>query len=479
MPIDKLLSPGRKGFAELGHIGLKSSAGQIRQEQFADLTYPKAAKTYHKMSYDPTIASALTVLADTIRRLEWEVVVPEGASQEKANFIKECMDDLDRPWKEYINEFLRMLVFGYNVNEKVFKRRKGNSRRNKSPSKYNDGKIGWKKLPSRDQQSLTKWLWDSSGRDLIGVKQNLSHVEGDRFSNNMAMEVNIPRSKFMLFRHNAQLDSPEGLSPLRHCYLPWRYKSTIEEYEAIGISRDMAGMPVVGLPPEYMSPNASGDKKEIFEYMQQVVANINANEQAGLVFPRFIDPDSKQDLFSFELLGISGGKQYETDVIVKRYEHRLLMTFLADVLLMGGDSAGSYALSDNKLSLMAVKIGAVLDQLTATLNRDLVGHTFVLNSWDDEVLPEINYKPFDTDSLDDIGKFVQRVVSVGAMEVDQGLSNKLRDLVELEEPEEGKPLREALLPETASKSGEGNKTAGEGTAKKPSGGNKDTSNRDS
>jgi len=473
----KLLSEAaRVVMPELGNSGLANPLGLIRDDFYRELEYPLAAKTFKNMTYHPTVSSAITVIEDTIRRVNWSVEAPKDATPEmkvRTKHIESCMHDMDRTWAEYIQEFLSILIYGFSVNEKVWKRR--TKKNNKS--RHDDGLIGWKRLPSRSQASIKRWVWDDEGRDLIGVIQDLSQVKGGNLRYNVdGTLIGIPRSKFLHFRHNAQLDNPEGNSPLKQVFIPWSYLTTIEEYEAVGISRDMNGMPMIKLPPEYMAANASDDKKAVFEYMKQVIRNINANEQSGLVFPKFVDPDTKADAFEFSLVGTQGNKNYDTDAIIRRYEQKILMTFLADVLLLGHSAVGSNALASEKSSLLAVKVEAILAQIVDIINTDLIPHTFRMNGWDDTITPKLTFDSFEDTSLDEVGKLVQRAVSVGAMSIDEPLSNYLRDLIGASDADPSAPV---LMPsDSISSAGEGFKTAGEGTATSPGGSDSSSNNND-
>lgn len=466
----------RGGMSEIGNTGIPNPMGIIREDFYKDLEFPAAAATYKNMTYHPTVAAGLTVIKDTIRKVTWRVVSSEDIEtpKEELKFIKSCMEDMDRPWTDYIQEFLSILIYGFSVNEKVWKRRT----KTKQKSRFNDGKVGWKKLPTRSQASIKRWVWDEDGRDLIGVIQDVSLVKGitGRYLLDGRL-VGIPRDRFLHFRHNAEADSPEGNSPLKQVYIPLNYLRTIEEYEAVGVARDMNGMPMISLPPDYMSKNAPQEKKDVFEYMKTVIRNINANEQAGLVFPRFIDPDTRQDSFGFELVSTKGSKNYDTNAIIRRYEEKILMTFLADVLLMGHAEGGSFSLASEKNTLLSIKVSAVLDQIVDVINNDLIPSTYRMNGMDDTYTPKIVYEDFDDNSLDEIGKFLQRSVSVGAMSVDEVLSDKLRAMIEVEPADASKPIK---MPSTAraSRAGDGMETAGEGTSTAPSGNDDSTDNND-
>ncbi|HRM83934.1 MAG TPA: hypothetical protein PLY99_16465, partial [Acidovorax temperans] len=56
--------------------------------------------------------------------------------------------------------------------------------------------------------------------------------------------INIPRSKFLLFRTGKHRGDPFGKSPLRDAYLAWRFLTALEELEATGVAKDLNGLPV-------------------------------------------------------------------------------------------------------------------------------------------------------------------------------------------------------------------------------------------
>jgi hypothetical protein len=472
--IKKAAVPTPVGLNERGTTGLHMSNGQVFEEINADLRYPASLQTYKLMSYDPTVAAAVNTIKSLVRRTEYNVVyddVEDGdltdEQKQMASLITQCMHDMEHTWSDFMNEAISIIEYGYSIHEKVYKRRRGLT--GKYKSKYDDELLGWAKLPIRSQDTIYKWLYDAKGQRLLAVEQDLSAVNGRYYlaGENIgkgfsSTKIKLPMSKILHLTHDMKRGNPEGSSILRSCYVPWKYKSKIEEYEAIGIARDLGGLPIVELPPEYMSENASEDKKAVFAYMKDVIRNIHANEQAGLVMPKFVDPETKQDIFGFRLEGVSGGgKQYDTDAIIKRYENKILMTFLADVLKMGQDSTGSYALSDSKTNLLAVGISAIMNEILDIVNRDLIPQTLLMNGFDiSGELPVIRHGDLDERDIDKLGKFVQQTVTSGAMEVDEGLSEWLRTAIGAPSPNREKPMTEEMTSGSESQAGQGDGTSG-------------------
>src|SRR5690606_19485699 len=95
----------------------------------------------------------------------------------------------------------------------------------------------------------------------------------------------IRREKFMLFRADPLKDSPIGTSPLNNVYMAWRFKSEYERQEAVGVSSDVRGLKVFTIPPQYMSPSASGEEKETYEMFQKTLALLHSGEQSGVILP--------------------------------------------------------------------------------------------------------------------------------------------------------------------------------------------------
>lgn len=475
------LPPFRMG--EVGSLGLKVKNGRIYEEPRQALRFPESIKTFQLMMRDPAVAASVNIIKMFVRKVNWRFVPPKGKEQdpemlERADFFNSLMDDMEHDWADFINSVMSFCTYGFCVNEKVYKKRQG--KKGKYQSKFDDGLIGWAKLPIRNQSTLDKWYFDEDFRKVTGVRQNLrnvSHIAGAINLGERPLTRKLPRAKFMLFKYDDEYGNPEGRSPLLNAYVPWKYKVQIEEYEAVGVSRDLVGMPKIGLPPDYLDENAEPEKKAFVQYCKTVVNDMIANDRAGLIWPRYIDPDTKEDIFEFSLVSRQGAKAYDTGSIIDRYSKQIMMAFMSDILAMGQSKYGSFSLADSKTSLLAMSVDILLKQIKNVINRDLVAQTYALNMWDDEEHVQITYDDIETPDLEAIGSYIQKTVAVGALEVDKELSNKLREHIGLPPADESQPVSEKLSPNSQSRSGDGYKTAGEGTAKTPSAKDPSTANK--
>ena len=458
-------SPPRLQMGEIGTVGLSKSDGRVLEEVKRELQWPNCINLYKTMSLDPTVYSGLQLIEMMLSRFEWDVVPPENATAEqkkKAEFIKQCMGDMEHTWEEFVQDVYSYLLYGFSYHEKVYRRRT-----KKAGSKYDDNLVGWRKLPIRSQDTIGEFKWSEDGRVLTHVIQDLSLISSDplnRWSlvNYEASKIKLPVRKLLMFRYNPKRGNPLGNSPLKNIYIPWRYRTTIEEQEGIGIQRDLSGMPVLGLHPKYMSKDASQEEKDVYEYYKRIMRNLQNNEQSSIIYPLMYD-DNGNKLFDFELMSVQGGKMFDTDAVIKRYDNKILMSLFADVLKLGTDAHGSFALAGQKVNIVEMAIESRFKEILSVLNEDLIAQTFEMNGWDDKDLPKFVVKASDEYDLEVLGKYIQRAVSVGAMSKDKDLDAKLREAANLPLPDYSSDKEMPLVDKGTSRSGEGQGTSGTGS----------------
>ena len=411
---------------ELGTTGLKRSAGYINEEFLPALKGRKAIQVFREMSENDAIVGALLFAVDRLlRQINWRV---EPASHNKedrdaAEFLESCMEDMSHTWDEFISEVLTMLPYGWAYHEVIYKKRVGpHEKDGKYRSRYTDGKIGWRKLPIRSQETLQRWIFDDTG-GIKGMVQLAPPTYKTTF---------LPIEKSLLFRVTTVKNNPEGRSFLRNAYRPWYYKKRLEEIEGIGVERDLAGLPVAKVPHDYLAAKKGTDKAKMVDAFRKMVRSVRRDEQEGVVIPTSYDQDTKQPLFDFSLLNSGGGRTFDTNSIIQRYEQRILMTVLADFIMVGHQGTGSYALHTDKTGLFRASINSVSQAIADVLNRYAVPRLFAVNGWRLDELPQFEPGDVDPPDLMQLATFMGQMNQAGVQWFpDPELEKFLRDAARL------------------------------------------------
>lgn len=450
--------------SEVGRTGLKITSGQVLEEIKRELQFPYSIITYKQMAYDAVIASALNYYEHMMLKAKFCVKHHDKATEEQkyyADFIREVFDDMEHSWQDFIQEVSSMNTYGFCVNEIVLRKRL-----HSKGSKYNDGKIGIRKLPIRAQDSISDWDYDDSGA-LVSLTQKVAKVgkRGRVLMSHDGVEIVLPRKKFLLFRLGKKKDSPVGESPLKACYYSWKFKNAAEEMESTGLQRDLSGVPIAWIPPQVMDKDADPHLKAQYELFKNIVRNVSNNQQSGMVLPQMYD-EKGNPLFKFELLKNDGGKAYDTSKIKEYYSNCILTALSADLLKMGQNNTGSYALGTIKSTLSAIAISAKLKEVCNVINLHLIPLIGEMNGWDRTRLPYMDINDLEDVSLEEFSKFVQRTTSVGMLPVTEDVVNRVLEVGGFEQLSPDTKL-EDVLPKSTSRSGDGMSTAGDGTSTDP------------
>lgn len=406
---------------EIGRIGQKRYGGTFYEEFLQELRGKKGIETYREMAEnDDTIGAILFAVEMLIRQASWNVE-PGGDTpkdKEAAEFVEQCMHDMQDTWTDTISEILSFLTYGWSFHEIVYKRRMGKTRDQKTRSKYNDGLIGWRKLPIRAQETLYQWEYDDED-NLIAMTQLPPPNYG---------LITIPMDKAMLFRTKSRKGNPEGRSILRNAYRSWYFKRRIQEYEGIGIERDLAGLPVFTAPEDIaIWDEDDPDMVKLRTGMEAMVQKIRVDELAGIVKPYG---------FEFELLNSGGSKQFDTNAIIQRYDTGMAMTVLADFIFLGHQQVGSFALSSDKTELFSMAIGAYLDIICETFNSQGIPQLIDVNgSHFDGITdyPKLAHGDIENADIQKLAAYIKDMTGVGILVPDDGLEDYVREAAGLPE----------------------------------------------
>jgi phage gp29-like protein len=414
--------PEASDLYEIGSSGLRRSGGYVFEEFLPNLQGVKGFKVYREMAdNDPVVGAMLFAFDKIITRLEWHI---EGDDERLKVFVQECLDDMSDSWDATLSNILSMLTYGFSFHEIVYKIRDGYNDDAKRNSRYSDGRIGWRKWAVRAQETLQEWMIDDTG-GIQGMEQMDPSGGGLH---------KIPIQKALLFRTSTNRNNPEGRSLLRNAYRPWYYKHRIEEIEAVGIERDLAGLPMAYVPPEYLSSTATAAQKSVLNSISDIVQNVKRNEQEGIVFPASYDENGNR-VFDLQLLSASGSRQFDTGGVIQRYDQRIAMSLLSDFLLLGSDRVGSFALGASKIDLWTMAVDSIAKSIAEVVNTYAIPRLMKINGMRTTDMPRLVYGQVASVDISEVATFVEKLANAGALVPDRDLESHLRSLADLPDVE--------------------------------------------
>lgn len=372
-------------FEVIGTLGLRQASGMVFEEFDEKLRGQAAIRVYGRMSRsDTTVTAILWAIESVLRGVTWEVEPalapgesqPTEAAVEAADFVKDVLfNDMKTPWQQFIAEALSCLAFGFSLHEIIWHKRE------------DDGRVGIYDIQPRPQDTLVRWLFDEIN-EVTGIVQR-HPVSGG--------EATIPMAKMLHFRVRHWKRDPEGISLLRGAYQSWVYAVNLTNIEAIGLERDLAGLPVARVPADLMNRAAGGDATAMAQLQAYVtmVRDLRLNQQAGVVLPSdpFPSPDGSgmggTRQYDLELLSAPSGRNAAADTAIRRHRADMATSVLADFLMLGQGSTGSWALSTDKTELFLNSLEAINASLAAEIQRGAVNALCAYNGIDDADRPKV------------------------------------------------------------------------------------------
>jgi hypothetical protein len=421
-------------YDELGRPSATRYKNQIYEDFLPELTGRRAIRAYREMSSnDPTVGAVLFAIEMLLRRMTWNVEPWDDTPQdtEAADFLDSCRDDMSHTWADHMAAACSMLPFGWSYFELVYKQRKPGA------SRFPDGRVGWRKLGFRPQDTLERWEKDDDG-SLRGMVQKVGNGT-----------VLIPIEKAVLYQVRPGMGEPESRSVLRNAYRPWYYRKRAEEIMLVGLERNLAGLPVLRIPAASI---IKGDSDPLYARAKLMAQRLRQDEQMGVVWPSD-QWEGGGEMYGIGTLPTPGAPGIDPIAVVRMFATDIATTVLADFISLGRDTVGSRALADPKVEIFTQALGAWADSMEQAINRYAVPRLFALNSFNLERLPEIKHGPVEKPDLDELGNFVLRLSQAGAdwglMDPADPIGDQVRQLAGFD-PKPDQLTKQLVLPYAAS-----------------------------
>lgn len=108
-----------------------------------------------------------------------------------------------------------------------------------------------------------------------------------------------------------------------------------------------------------------------------------------------------------------GQSAHDINEVINRYKKEIITGLSAAQLILGQEGGGSFSLAESLDGVTKMVVNERLTQIAEQLNHDLIPQLFALNGWDITDTPKFEYGEVSAESLDEIGKYIQRTAAVG------------------------------------------------------------------
>ena len=365
---------------ELGVSNPKRIGSTLYEDFIPQLRGRRAMSVYAEMAWnDATVGAILYAVEQLVRQVEWTVDSDDDRTRE---FLEANIAGLEYSWNDFISQALTELVYGWSMFEVVYR--------------LENAQVWWQKFGFRAQESLHQWVLTDSGELEAFVQMGRTGAP-----------VTIPAEKLIHFRTTVVDGRPEGRSWLRRAYRAWYFKKRVEEIAAIGIERDLNGVPVAEVPLDTLIAGPGDDE---YDQIRDIVTGIKVDEQTGVMWPSDVDPEDGHKLYDLKLLSTSGRSKTDPLAFIRTQAGDIASVMLAQFIGLGRDTVGSRALAEPQQELFQTALGALLDSVEEQFHRQATTKLLDVNGLASGRIVHGEIRDVD---LDGISNFILRVAQAG------------------------------------------------------------------
>jgi hypothetical protein len=417
----------------LGLPSLKQNGGRINEERRERLRGPRKFKVYREMGdADSTIGGFLWNLILFLGRVEWTVIPPEldgevaPEAQALAKRIQGAWEDMEQTPAENIAEIVRHAARDgaapMEVTLKVCRGTKDDGTPETDPvfaSDYDDGMLAWRAWGIRPLESVTEWRWDPKNKTrLLGFVQTADEDYSQH---------TIPMEKVLLFRFLTAKNSPEGISMLSWSERDYYFKKHFEEVGAIGIKRELCGMPVARVPATMMSPNATPEQQAVLEEIKLGMQLIEADELGCLVFPGEKNADGTESGFDVYLMASGGSRAIDISAEIRRLRSQISVALGGAFMYAGLDGSSARSLDESKTDTFKLAVMSMLRSIKQVLDVAVVR---LMQAQPvpppREIWPTFEHSDIDEATMEQFGAYLRNMMDAGAIGYDEEVEAEAR-----------------------------------------------------
>lgn len=473
-PTKNTTTSQRASKKQISSAGINAIKWVVEQLKPFELSQGQRLKTYQSMYLDDAVFSSidsrLTAIetAQSNGKFRYDVNSPESIKIKE--FLEYTMESLvDQTPRSIGRSAAEMILNSWSPFEVVYW---------KGDDDEFDGMFKLKKLAYIHPLSLDQtkpYETDDTGNSIVTLRQSATAFTNSGGTYNGLGRAwtgikEIPYNRVCSVSYSGTSSQPLGTSPLDAAYVAWREKQLLQDYMTIGVTRDLAGTPVLRLPADVLAAaDADSTSPEALQVqtLTSGMANMHSGDASYVVLPSDTHDDSSSVReYEIQFLGVEGnGKSFDLPAIIEQKKRAIYSTLASQHLTTGDNSGGSYNLLEGQVSMQALTVGRDCQVIDEMWNKQVFPKLLELNGWKYKKSDMPKWESGDVQplSVEEFSKGIQRCKSflpIKPVVINQILKGIGIDF-EVDSNMTTEELRE-ILSDVPDNSGEGDGTSGTG-----------------
>jgi hypothetical protein len=377
-------------------------------EKNAKLSGEKRYQTFSNILANVSIVAAGTrYFLNLTAKAGWTLEPTDHPESDRLTDLVSTMlfDDPATPWHRIVRRAAMYRFYGFSIQEWTARRRE-------------DGLLTFADIAPRAQFTIERWDLNEDG-SVEGMIQRSPQTQ---------REIFLPRQKTLYIVDDTLSDSPEGLGLFRHLVEPSDRLNEYLRLEGIGLETDLRGVPIGRGPFQKLSEmEQSGEinrtqRIALEQPLRDFVTNHVKTAKTGMLLDSMTyeakdeaGRASNQPQWNVDLLQGSSTSLPDIANAISRLNHDMARVLGVEFLLLGGDSAGSFALSRDKTNQFSLLIDSTLKELAESIQDDLIKTLWQLNGWPIEAMPKAKTEEVKFRDVEQIAEALRAMAASGAM----------------------------------------------------------------
>jgi hypothetical protein len=398
-------------------------------EKNPDLGSPSERyRTYSELLANTSIvATGTRYYLNLVAKAKWQFQPSEADTDGKFAELAESIlkDDAATPWHRIVRRAAMYRFYGFSVQEWTAKRRE-------------DGVITLADVAPRPQATIEKWDVAVDG-EVLGMIQR---------SPQDAREIYLPRNKTLYIADDTLSDSPEGVGLFRHLVAPSQRLARYEQLEGFGFETDLRGVPIGRGPFTELAEMVNrGDLSEAQRVQAEApirsfIQNHVRTAQIGMLLDSITYQSQDESgrpsavkQWDVDILRGSATSFKDTATAIERINREMARTLGVEQLMLGSDSAGSFAMSKDKTNSFYLLVDGSLTEIREATAKDLLDKFWLLNGFPKEMKPTMTTEAVRFTDVEQIAGTLRDMATAGApLLPDDPVIDEVRDLMGIKKP---------------------------------------------